>query len=96
MQHAKKTRPISAGEKKRGDNRGEYLLLFPLSAPCVGVARAVFVVQVSSVRGVSTWALVRTSARGSHKESKTNFFRALMLLLRVSVTWWRQCGMEAP
>ena len=68
MQHAKKTNPgpISAGEEKREDNRGENLLLFPFSAPCVGVARAASVVQVTSVRGASTWVLVRTSARGSH------------------------------
>ena len=53
-------------KKKREDNRGEYLLLPPFSASCVGVARAASVVQVTSVRGASTWVLVRTSARGSH------------------------------
>ena len=90
MQHAKKTNPISAGEKKREDNRGEYLLLFPFSAPCVGVARAAFVVQVTSVRGASTWVLARMSVRGSHSATRTNLFRALMLQRRVSVTWWRR------
>jgi hypothetical protein len=49
MQHAKRTNPgpISAGEEKREDNRGEYLLLFPFSALCQGVALAAFVVRVT-------------------------------------------------
>ena len=40
-------------KKKREDNRGEYFFLFPFSAPCVDVARAASVVQVTSVRGAS-------------------------------------------
>ena len=96
MQHAKKTNPgpISAGEEKREDNRGEDLLLFLFSALCQGVALAVFVVRVTCVRGASTWVLARMSARGSHSVSRTNLFRALMLQRRVSVTWWRRCGMD--
>ena len=96
MQHAKKTNPgpISAGEEKREDNRGEYLLLFPFSALCQGVALAVFVVRVTCVRGASTWVLARMSVRGSHSATRTNLFRALMLQRRVSVTWWRRCGMD--
>ena len=61
---------------QRAKNRDEYLLLFPFSAPCVGVARAAFVARVTSVLGASTWVLVRTSARGSHSESKTGCARA--------------------
>ena len=87
MQHAKRTDPgpISAGEEKREDNRGEYLLLFPFSALCQGVALAAFVVRVTSVRGASTWVLARMSVRGSHSATRTNLFRALMLQRRVSV-----------
>ena len=66
MQHAKKTR-LPRAKKKREDNRGEYFFLFPFSAPCVDVARAASVVQVTSVRGASTWALVRTSAGKQNK-----------------------------
>ena len=62
---------------QRAKNRDEYLLLFPFSAPCVGVARAAFVARVTSVLGASTWVLVRTSARGSHSESKQTVSRTL-------------------
>ena len=40
---------------QRPKNRDKYLLLFPFSAPCVGVARAAFVARVTSVLGASTW-----------------------------------------
>ena len=96
MQHAKRTNPgpISAGEEKCEDNRGEYLLLFPFSALCQGVALAAFVVRVTSVRGASTWVLLLTRARGIHAGSKASSWWALMLLGRVLVTWLHRCGMD--